>query len=223
MDLEAQARRAEALCPVPTQNPHALRIAIMARADDVDRQLTMVALAQQASDRCVAEAVAAYEGVRTDTGTTDQPDPAKAVYTRTAVTPDPVYGDWKVADGAISFDTYAGSEHYIGGQMSWAGPPASIGPEGFSITLTASCRTDKVNTVATGINMSGEGFDFVVSAADHTPVRPEAPANCQRSDSQSGSITVQVLPRGQPSPGSKAKLRIGAFWGLGVSYEYEAR
>lgn len=223
VDLPEQAKRAERLCPVPTQNPLALRGAIMARADDVDRQLTLVALAQQASDRCVAEAVSAFEGVRTGSGTSDQPDPAKAVYTRTAVTPDPVYGDWKVADGAISFDTYAGSEHYYGGQMTWPSPPASIGPEGFSITLTASCRTEKVNTLATGIGMSGEGFEFVISAADRTPVRAEAPANCQRSDSQSGSITVHVLPRGQPSPGSKAKLRIGAMWGLGVSYEYEAR
>lgn len=222
-ELPDQARRAEKLCPVPTQNPRALRGAIMARADDVDRLLTLVALAQQASDRCVAEAVAAYEGVRTAAGTSDTANPANAVYTRTAVTPDTVYGDWKVADGAISFDTYTGSEHYYGGEMTWPSPPASIGPEGFSITLSASCRTEKVNTLATGIGMSGEGFEFVVSAADRTPVRAEAPVNCQRSDSQSGSVTVHVLPRGQPGKGSKARLRIGAYWGLGVSYEYEAR
>lgn len=226
-ELPSQAERAKKLCPVPTQNPRALRGAIMARADDLDRQLTLVALAQQASDRCVAEATDAYEGVRTrlagDGGTSTGAQAGKAVYTRTAVTPDPVYGDWKVADGAISFDTYGGSEHYYGGQMSWASPPATIGPEGFSITLTASCRTAKVNQLATGIGMSGEGFEFVISAADRTPVDAQAPVNCDRSDSKSGSITVQVLPRGQPGPGSKAKLKIGAFWGLGVTYEYEAR
>lgn len=71
--------------------------------------------------------------------------------------------------------------------------------------------------------MSGEGFEFVVSAADRKPVKAEAPANCEPGQSQSGSITVQVLPTGKPSPGSKAKLRIGAFWGLGVTCEYVAR
>lgn len=223
-DLPKQAERAEKLCPVPTQNPRSLRVAIMARGDDVERQLTLIALAQQASDRCVAEAVAAYEGVRTGTGTTDQPDPSKAVYTRTAVTPDAANGNWKtVADGSVSFSAYEGSEHFYAGELSWASPPASIGPEGFSITLNVSCRTEKVNQLATGISISGEGFEFVVSAADRTPVEPSAPVNCDRSDSKSGSITVHVLARGQPSPGSKAKLKIGAFWGAGVTYEYEAR
>lgn len=222
-DLPNQTARAEKTCPMPTQSPAALRLAILARADGLDESLLLIGLAEAAADRCVAEAKSAFDKVQKDPATTATPDPARAVYQLVDVKPDPIYGGWKtVADGSVIFGDHEGDHKYTG-TLNWASPPASIGPEGFSITLNAQCEAGKSTRLATGINLSAEGFRVTVSAADTTPVTASAPANCDPGQSNAGSITVHVTPWSKPSLGSKAKIRIGAFWGLGVDYLYEAR
>jgi len=223
-DLPTQAARAEKICPVPTQSPAALRLAILARADDLDGSLTLIGLAEAAANRCVAEATIAYENVRNDPGTTDTPDPGRAIYHLVNVKSDALYGGWKtVSDGSIVFGDHEGDHKYTG-TLSWASPPATIGPEGFSITLNVECEAGKSTRLATGINLTGEGFRTAISAADLTPITASAPATCDLGQSNSGSITVFVVPwSDNPTPGSKAKIRVGAFWGLGTDYFYEAR
>ncbi|AVP97585.1 hypothetical protein C7S18_10420 [Ahniella affigens] len=222
-DLPIQTARAEKLCPVPTQSPAALRLAILARADGVDESVTLISLAEAAADRCVAEANVAFDTTRSDPAIPVTPDPARSVYQMVDVKPDAIYGTWKtVADGTIVFGDHEGDHKYTG-TLNWASPPASIGPEGFSITLNAQCEAGKSTRLATGINLSAEGFLVTISAADSTPVTASAPANCDLGQSNAGSITVHVKPWSNPSPGTKAKIRVGAFWGLGVDYFYEAR
>lgn len=222
-DLPNQAARAEKTCPQPTQSPAALRLAILARADRLDDSLALIDYAEGAANRCVFEATAAFDQVRKDPTTTQQPDPAKAVYRLVDVKSDALYGSWKtVSDGTVMFTEHEGDHRYTG-TLNWASPPAMIGPEGFSITLNAQCEAGKSTRLATGINLSAEGFRVTISAADTTPVTASAPANCDPGQSNSGSITVHVTPWSDPSPGTKAKIRIGAFWGLGVDYLYEAQ
>lgn len=222
-DLSAQRAAAAKRCPSLADDPMMLRQQLIVGGETADTEGSLLDGITLAYQRCVAEAVASYEGVRTSPQTTDEVDPAKAVLTRSAVVPDALHSYWKtVADGTVVWSLYEGDAN-VTGTITWASPPASIGPEGFSITLNVQCKTGKLNRLASGVGMSGEDFDFVVSAADRTPIKAEAPANCEPGDSRSGSVTVHVLPRSTFRSGDRAKLRIGAFWGLGVTYEYVAR
>lgn len=151
-------------------------------------------------------------------GELPQTDTGQAVLTMTSATPDEPYDPWKsVSDGQVSLSMYSG-DALIESSYSWNSPPKSVGPEGFDITMSAQCKSAKVNALYTGIGIHGEGFDFVVSAADRTEAETQAPANCEPGQSASNGITVHVVPDGGYY--GEAELRVGAFWGLGVTYLY---
>jgi hypothetical protein len=92
--------------------------------------------------------------------------------------------------------------------------------------MSATCQTGpKQGSTATGTGISVEGFDLVKSLSDRTPAKREeveAPANCTTGQSNSKSVTVYVMPRATYSEGDVAKIKIGAFWGPGVTYRYVA-
>jgi hypothetical protein len=154
------------------------------------------------------------------TGELPETSTAPAVMTMTEAIPDAVYDPWKsVSDGHVSLSMYSG-DALIESNYTWNSPPKSVGPEGFSVTMSVQCKSAKVNSLATGIGIDGDGFDFVVSAADRTEAETQAPANCEPGQSASNGITVHVVPEGGYY--GEAELRVGAFWGLGVTYRYVA-
>ncbi|MGH8501770.1 MAG: hypothetical protein ACREVE_04735 [Gammaproteobacteria bacterium] len=163
-----------------------------------------------------------YTGQLSETSTTP------AVLTMQAPIPDdPKYfaGTWTVADGSATQEGYSG-EYVYKGTYSWTSPPANVGPQGFSITMNATCQVGpKQGGIATGIGISVEGFDLVTSTTDRTPAKreaTEAPVNCGTGQSNAGSVTVYVMPRANYYEGEVAKIKIGAFWGAGVTYRYAA-
>jgi hypothetical protein len=111
-----------------------------------------------------------------------------------ARTVDPYYGNWETTH-------------------SWTSPPEVIGPEGISLTLTVGGST-KVAPLRPGTAMGATGFDVSPTPAE---VFIDVPAN----GSNSGSQTFTLVPAGLTA-GSRAEIRIGAAFGIGATYVYEA-
>lgn len=181
----------------------------------------ILGLAKASYGRCVREAVAAYEQIRTGgpaAGT------GGAVLTRKAVAVDQAGPEWTVADGSITYKQYDG-EHLSSGTFSWSSPPGTIGPQGFTVTMSVSAQTGKKQRYAPGIGISGEGVELVASAADRTPLEHPQRSVIVLSEAgqgASGSLTVHVMPRANYYQGEVVKVRIGAAFGPGVTYEYVA-
>jgi hypothetical protein len=136
--------------------------------------------------------------------------PAGTVFELVEAKPDNVYAPWTAcAPGYVAQAGYGYSGNY-----GWSAPPQQVGAAGFQLQLRVTCQADKGQRLATGIGVSS-GFKI--------EPQPHVPCNVETGQSNSGSLTVQVTPPQQASPGTMVELRIGAFWGLGVTYKYRAR
>ncbi len=218
--MESALAEAGKKCPAtPGEDPAATRLAIADLGARAEAEATIVALGKATVDRCLAEAGSAFLNVR---------NAANAVLTMQAPIVDDVKnwaGTWTMSDGSGSLQNYDG-EYISKGTFTWTPPPANVGPQGFSITMTAACQTGtRQGGTAVGTGISVEGFDLVTSATDRTPPKLDnngAPANCKTGESLSNSVTVHVMPRANYAEGDVAKIKIGAFWGPGVTYRYVA-
>ncbi len=209
-ELTDKINAARKRCPeTPDADPAALRRSVEELSQDVGDELAILDLATATYGKCVAQATTGYDQTRLA---------ADAVLRRVAVEPDPAYQGWTVADGNITLKLYSG-DYRSNGTYTWTPPPANIGPEGVDVTLSVSCDVGpKQGGMATGIGISVEGADLVKSASDRTKSDGQAPCNATTGQTASNSITVRIIPR----PGQAAKVKVGAFWGLGVTYRYDA-
>lgn len=209
-ELSDRITAARTRCPeTPDADPAALRRTLEELAQGVGDELGILDLAAATYGKCVAQATTGYDQTR---------QAADAVLRRVAVEPDPAYQGWTVTDGSARMQLYEGDYRAVG-TYTWTAPPANIGPDGADVTLnvTAEAGPKQGGGLATGIGISVEGADLMNSASDRRRSDGQAPANAKAGQSTSNSITVRIVPR----PGQAAKIRIGAFWGLGVTYRYE--
>ena len=107
---------------------------------------------------------------------------------------DPDYGNW-------------GSEH------TWNSPPEVIGPEGFSLTISVQGFA-KASTLRPGTSFGASGFDV-------SPMPPEVFADVPAQGSNGASATFTLVPNALVA-GSRADIKIGAAFGGGARYIYEA-
>jgi hypothetical protein len=126
-----------------------------------------------------------------------------------------------VSAGTVKYLSYPGTPAEITGEYTWSSPAATIGPQGFSMQLTASCNSVRDNTFATGIGMLPGNFDAYVDGKPTS--RIEVPVNCGRGEGKSASVTVQVVPRASYAEGDMAEIAVGPFWAGSVRYSYKAR
>jgi hypothetical protein len=170
-------------------------------------------------DRCqymrnLAEAAISRPALPTDAPAGGQP-PARGFgvmdLVETAVDKNPDPPHWKtVSNGSIDYDLENGSfAHY-----QWDLPPQTIPAEGATITLTVKATAAPNNSLSTGISASGD-FDF----------SPNPPSFPVRSDGALAehSQAVKLKPQLSLAHGTVVKLRIGAFYGPGVTYKYRLR
>lgn len=123
--------------------------------------------------------------------------------------PDNAYAPWSVSIGRVSQQAFGYAASY-----EWSAPPQQVGANGFNMNLKVECRADNGQRIYTGIGAVG-GFRY----------EPEAKIECgaETGQSFSKSLTSLVKPPAQANPGTEIELRVGAFWGLGVTYKYRAR
>ena len=131
------------------------------------------------------------------------------VYDLVATKPDAVFEGWSVNPGHVELTGYG-----YRGEFDWNSPPATVGAAGFPLNLSVTCVTEKGQRMATGINASG-GFTI--------EPKGEVPCNCDVDDAQSASLDTRATPPQGVASGTEITLRLGAFWGLGVTYVYRAR
>jgi hypothetical protein len=111
-----------------------------------------------------------------------------------------------------SCDPNGGHVSWYNTNYQWNSPPQQVGTGGFTITLNVSQNRPGNDRVATGLNMSGAGFDL-------NPANPSIPIGAPNQP-MSGSLTVTVKPPKNPS--GDYYLKIGVFWGPGWTYHYRA-
>jgi hypothetical protein len=92
----------------------------------------------------------------------------------------------------------------------WNSPPQQVGPEGFTINLSVSQQNPPASRVATGLNMSGGGFELDPPNATIPIGAPNQP--------MSGNLSVRVKPPKNPS--GDYNLTIGVYWSPGFTYHY---
>lgn len=163
------------------------------------------------------------------------PPSGPALLTGGAPLPDAPDAQWKsVAPGMIVYENYSG-DYIARGEYSWGGPPAEIGPNGFTITLTAKCKTGKLQPrMSTGIGMDVGNLEIEAPGKpgpNGEPAEPvilqrvEVPIDCEINQERSNSLTLRVRPRKDKrfAPGETASVHIGGFWGKEVRYVYTAK
>lgn len=99
---------------------------------------------------------------------------------------------------------------------TWSAPPATIGPDGFTLTLQVQAENKAGSGITAGTQASGTGFDFAPSDAS---AWARVAANGQPG-SESSSLSVTVKPSSYLTPGATAELRVSAAYGPGVVYRY---
>src|SRR5262249_12112909 len=107
---------------------------------------------------------------------------------------------------------------------NWSGPPASFDGEGFHINLSVSGHVKSAcQPMAAGTGISGYAFEFVPDTG--APMNLAPPQNCDAatagSNDGSNSVSVHVKPSGSLSDGEIVELKVGAFWGPGVTYKFK--
>ena len=90
---------------------------------------------------------------------------------------------------------------------TWTAPPEQIGPQGISISLSASESNPPDRASATGIKLIASGFDL-------SGGKPDAPIGRQ---SLSGSTNVILKPQ---RGAGEYSIRIGVYWGPSYVYTY---
>ena len=129
-------------------------------------------------------------------------------------------GQYSLSDGSISLDLNGGTYK---AQYNWSHPPASMDSAGFNLTLSiAGQLTTNCQSMAVGTGASGSAFEFSPDPAQ-APLNLAPVPNCDLNTPLSGnnSMSVQVKPRSGLSDGETVELKIGAFWGPGVTYRYK--
>ena len=95
---------------------------------------------------------------------------------------------------------------------TWTVPPDEIGPDGVTISLTATENNPSEHRSATGLRLTASGFE---PAGDKPDIPIGAPGQ-----PMSGSARVRLKP--QPGAGEYS-IRIGVYWGPGFTYNYRAQ
>jgi len=126
-----------------------------------------------------------------------------------------------------SYGEYYSGEFLAAGTYTWTPPHASVGPQGFPVTLTVKCETGpkQGGGLDTSTWIKVKGFQLVKSASDHKPVEEKdarAQVTCPRggAGSDTKSLTVWVLPFPRYDDGAEVYVKIGG--GPGVKYPYVA-
>jgi hypothetical protein len=131
------------------------------------------------------------------------------VFTLIATKPDAPYATWTVRDRQVT-QTLAATQ----GSFEWDAMPPDIGSGGYSITLSVTGTAKPGQRISAGITANG-GMTYDPSPA-HVDVLAE-------SATKKASVTVKMTPPATATPGSTIKVRIGADYGPGVWYWYEAK
>jgi hypothetical protein len=146
-----------------------------------------------------------------------------------SVEPDKAFEGWTVAPGLVTQKSPHGwhSEH------TWDEPPLVIDQNGFALKISAQSTSIKKNRLAAGTAVGGDfGVDAEEASQTAQPASKESVArekiyavfvNSEDGNTDSKSMTLRVKPRFRPSPGSTVDLKIGAAWGLGVTYHYKLK
>ena len=143
---------------------------------------------------------------------TNAPQGANAVLAMDGPPVPDTWGGWDVSPGHIHMKLPNGTE----GNYSWDAPPQSISAAGFSLTLTAQAKSVKGDGFSTGIGMSVASGSLSLSPSPAmVGLDPKDGASDLRT------ITVTVTPAKSYNPGDRAEIKIGAYWGPGVTYRYK--
>jgi hypothetical protein len=123
------------------------------------------------------------------------------------ITQDPKCSTW---NNTTSCNPNGGQVSWYNTNYQWNSPPQQVGPEGFTINMSVSQQNSPDRSVATGLGMSGGGFEL-------DPANPTIPIGAPKQP-MSGSLSVKVKPPKNPS--GDYYLKIGVYWGPGFSYHY---
>lgn len=135
------------------------------------------------------------------------------------IVPDDPGGDprWGVADGHISIEDAQYKTYRA--DYTWSQPPRTSDGAGFTVNMTIEAKATP-NRIYAGIGMNSPtgGFEFDKEPASADVSVPDAQQG--GSESRTNSISVHVTPSATLADGSIIELRIGAFYGYGVTYRY---
>lgn len=124
---------------------------------------------------------------------------------------------WMVSDGHISIEDAQYKTYRA--DYTWTQPPRTSDGAGFTVNMTIEGKATP-NRIYAGIGMNSPtgGFSF-----DKDPVGADVSvpdAQPGGSESRTNSISVLVTPSPNLSDGSVVELRVGAYFGYGVTYRY---
>ncbi len=124
---------------------------------------------------------------------------------------------WKVADGRISIEDSQYKTYRA--DYTWTQPPRTSDGAGFTVNLTIEGKATPNRIYAgIGINSPSGGFEFDKDPAGADVSVPDAQPG--GSESRTNSISVHVTPSPTLSDGSIVEVRVGAYFGYGVTYRY---
>jgi hypothetical protein len=140
------------------------------------------------------------------------------------VVDDPKYfiKGWTLTDGALTLDLYGDGSYLV--KHNWSGPPASFDGNGFHISLSVVGHVKSAcSPLAAGTGISGFSFEFTPDTG--APLNLVPPQNCDGAtagpNDGSNSVSVHVKPRSSLGDGEIVELKVGAFWGPGVTYKFK--
>jgi hypothetical protein len=130
-------------------------------------------------------------------------------------------GNWTVSDGAISNDLYGEGSYTT--RHAWSAAPSQMDITGFTISLQIAGHVkSECSPLYAGTGVSGSSFEFSVDPAGFD-VNLVQPPNCDpnkgRPDGTNGGA-VTVKPRADIGDGQIVELKVGAYYGPGVTYRY---
>ena len=127
-------------------------------------------------------------------------DPTNKIY--------PVLGDGAIKVVDPDYGNYEGN-------YTWTSPPSEMDGNGASITLTVNASAKAGGGLATGLELSGSGFNF------ENDVRATEGIWAHAGESKSASANVHVTPAPYLTTGEVVELKASVFYGGGVVYRYE--
>lgn len=155
------------------------------------------------------------------------PEPGNAVLTmKEPVLDDKKYwaGNWDHNVGNSRAEYYSG-EYLAASTHTWTAPQASVGPQGFPVTLTVKCETAAKQGGGLFTSTFIEVKGFQLAGADRAPLKESSAridVTCDRggAGSKSDKRTVWVLPLPRYDEGAEPWIKIGS--GPKVTYPYVA-
>jgi hypothetical protein len=139
--------------------------------------------------------------------TTQPATPRAGILQLVEIKPDPPCSTW---GDITSCDPNGGQITWGAASYQWSSPPQQVGPEGFTITMSASEQPPPGGRYSTGLNMNGGDFELDPPNATIPIGGPNQPLN--------GNLTVKVKPPKNLS--GDHYIKIGVYYGPGFTYHY---